>query len=103
MRQPASGEGLTRTQAEAKLRAVIAETVAPPVVERVTVEEAGRHLIAHLDALGRKRATIESYESIVRVHLAPAFTGRALSSIEPEDVERSSARAEPPVTRRSRR
>jgi len=88
VRTPGTRDGLTRTMAEAKLRAVMAATIAAPiVVERVTVKDAGSQLIAHLDALGRKRATLEAYESIVRVHLAPFFAGRALSSIEPEDIE----------------
>jgi integrase len=88
IRTPGTREGLTRTQAEAKLRTLMTETLAPAVVERVTVEDAGQRLIAHLDALGRKRATIESYESILRVHLAPFFGQRSLSSIASDDVER---------------
>ena len=88
VRTPGTRDGLTRTMAEAKLRAVMADTnAAPALVERVTVQDAGRQLLAHLDALGRKRATLEAYESIVRVHLAPFFAGRALSSIKPEDIE----------------
>jgi hypothetical protein len=87
IREPGARDGLTKTMAEKRLREEMAK-VAPPVVERVTVKDAGDRLVAHLEALGRKPATIEAYESIVRVHLAPFFAGRALSSIEPEDIER---------------
>ncbi|MGZ4217843.1 MAG: hypothetical protein ACXVFQ_16045 [Solirubrobacteraceae bacterium] len=39
----ALGDGMTKTMAEAKLRALISELVPPPpVVERLTVEEAAR-------------------------------------------------------------
>lgn len=87
VRQPGTTDGLTRTQAEARLRTLIAEGVGPEVVERLTIEDAGRRLIVHLQGLGRKRATLESYESIVRVHLAPFFGERPLPRITPEQVE----------------
>jgi integrase len=81
-----NGHGLNRREAERKLREVM-EQVAPPPASRVTVREAGERLVAHLEALGRKRATIEAYESLLRVHLAPFFAGRSLDAIRPEDVE----------------
>ena len=61
--------------------------IAPPPASRVSVQEAGQQLIAHLGTLGRKRATVEAYESLLRVHLATFFTGRSLDAIRPEDVE----------------
>jgi integrase len=59
----------------------------PPPRSRVGVAEAGEQLIAHLQALGRKAATIEAYESLLRIHLAPYFTGRSLDAITGDDVE----------------
>src|SRR5438045_3342852 len=48
-------DGLTRPQAEAELRRLIAEIqVAPMVGERLTVREIGARYLAHLDAAGRK-------------------------------------------------
>jgi integrase len=91
IRQPGSRDGLTKAQAEARLRKLMAEEVAPAITERLTVEQTGRHLIRHLDGLGRKRSTIESYESILRVHLVPYFGERELQRIGREDVEGFSA------------
>lgn len=87
-RQPGTREGLTRSQAEARLRRIIEDTAATPaVVERITVQQAGDRLLAQLAALGRKRATVQSYESILRVHLAPHFADQALAKITRHDVE----------------
>jgi hypothetical protein len=64
VRPPGAREGVTRTQAEARLRKLIEGALAaPPVVERVTVEQAGGRLLAQLATLGRKRSTTEGYES----------------------------------------
>lgn len=32
---------------------------APQVVERITIDQAGRQLISHLAAMGRKRSTVQ--------------------------------------------
>jgi len=53
----------------------------------VTVGEAAKRLIAHLSELGRKRSTLASYESCVRVHLVPFFGGRPLHRITRDQVE----------------
>lgn len=88
VRAVGSAEGLTRTQAEAKLRKLMEAVGQPAVAERVTVQDAGVRLIAHLKALGRKRSTTQSYESYLEIHLAPFFAGRALSTITATDIER---------------
>jgi Phage integrase, N-terminal SAM-like domain len=80
------GHGLDRADAEGRLRDLVSD-VAPPAHSRVTLEVAGRHLIEHLRALGRKPSTAESYESMIRVHLAPHFAGRSLDAITPDDLE----------------
>src|SRR4051794_17688441 len=87
VRQPGSNEGLTRTQAEAKLRTLMTQEAAAPVSERIAMDEAGKRLLDRLEALGRKRATIESYESVLRVHLSPFFGAKPLTRITPDDVE----------------
>jgi integrase len=88
-REPGSRYGLTKAQAESELRRAIDEARAtPPVAERLTVAEAGTRYLAHLDALGRRRSTLADYESTLRVHLAPFFSGRTLDSIDPLLVER---------------
>lgn len=81
-------EGLTRAQAEAELRRLMAEvTVARPTGERLTVAELGRRYMADLERRGRKRTTVIAVELAVRVHLEPFFGDRAVDSIKPEDVE----------------
>jgi integrase len=86
-RTPGSADGLTKPQAEARLREAMAQVSAPPVVERATVAQAGEQLLRHLEGLGRKRSTLQGYESFLRVHLAPHFGGRALDRITPAEVE----------------
>lgn len=85
-RSPGSTDGLSRTQAERKLRQLI-ESTRPLPPERLTVEEAGERLVGHLAELGRKRSTLMNYESCLRVHLVPFFGKRPLHRITRDDVE----------------
>ena len=89
MRQPGSREGMTKTQAEAKLRDLISETstAPPPAAEGMTVEQVGLRLITQLKAKNRKPSTVENYESYLRVHLAPHFGETPVSEITVDDVE----------------
>jgi integrase len=68
-------------------RRIEAELPAPTVVDRLTVGDGGARLLAHLESLGRKRSTQQSYESFLRVHLAPHFGERPLARIGHDDVE----------------
>ncbi len=86
-RQPGSRDGLTRKQAEAALRRLMASEVRAAPEERLTIEEAGERLIDHLAALGRKRSTLEDYRSILRVHLEPHFGARAIDRIGRSEVK----------------
>jgi hypothetical protein len=71
---PSISDGLTRTQAEAELRKMIG-AIGPGAAraERVTIAEAGELLVERTHAMGRKRASVETYESCVRVQLSPFF------------------------------
>jgi integrase len=90
-REPGSGHGLTRRQAEERLRRLMARA-APPAPDRRTLAElADEHLIG-LRALGRKPTTLAAVESAARVHLVPFFDRRAPERIEPGDVEAFIAR-----------
>jgi integrase len=81
-------DGLTRRQAEAELRRLIAEVTATrPAGERLSVGEVATRYLADLERRGRKRTTLMAVELAVRVHLTPFFGDRALDSIRPEDVE----------------
>lgn len=87
-RLPATREGLTRSQAEAELRKLIGSvTVAQARRERMTIAEAGELLVASSITRGLKRSTVMSYESVVRVHLAPFFGSRPLDRIGRREVE----------------
>jgi integrase len=81
-------EGLTRTQAEAELRRLIGSIDHATVTrDRVTIAEVGALLVEHRRAQGRKRTTIEAYESMIRVHLSPVFARRTLDRIGRREVQ----------------
>lgn len=80
-------DGLTRPQAEAELRRLMAEVqVTPTVGHSLTVGAAGERYLRHLVRAGRKRSTVTAVESALRVQLVPFFTGKALDTIRHEDV-----------------
>src|SRR4051794_25203152 len=68
-RAPGTSEGLTRSQAEARLRRMMEEVVYTAPAERLTLVDAGIRYIDHLEALGRKRSTIKGYRTILATHL----------------------------------
>jgi integrase len=87
-REPGDRDGLTRRQAEARLRKLLDELAAAPrVVERMTLELAGQRYLTHLAALGRRRSTLMDYESYLRVHLAPWFDRIPLEKLDRQHVE----------------
>ncbi len=53
----------------------------------MTIAEAGELLVASSITRGLKRSTVMSYESVVRVHLAPFFGSRPLDRIGRREVE----------------
>src|SRR3954451_18263496 len=86
-RAEGSRDGLTRAQAEAELRRLMAEVQATPTVgHSLTVGEAGERYQRHLQRAGRKRSTIAAVESALRVQLEPFFGDKALDTIRHEDV-----------------
>ena len=89
VRTPHTRDGLTRPMAEKAMRGLRESADAAPVVsgERVTVEEAGRRLIAHREAQGLKKSTLEGYRSYLTQHLAPYFGTKPLGKITADDVE----------------
>jgi integrase len=81
-----SRDGLTRAQAEARLRELIGETAARPTGERLTVAEAARRYLIAAERKRRKPSTVQNVDSEVRTHLAPFFGDRSMDRIAPEDV-----------------
>jgi integrase len=86
VRSTATPDGLTRKQAETRLRELMAETIAP-VDRQLTFEVAGAHYLRHLEqVMQRKRTTIQDYRIMLRRHLGPFFAKRPLGAIEPGDI-----------------
>lgn len=87
-REPGGREGLTRAQAERELRRRI-EGERPVVRARLTIEDAGRRYLEHLEhVLERKPTTIGDYRYMLGGHIVPFFGSKALERIEPTDVNR---------------
>lgn len=87
MRSAAKPDGLTREQAEARLRELMAETVAPSPDRQLTFGVAAAHYLRHLEeVMQRKRTTVQDYRIMLRRHLGPFFGKRPLDAIEPGDI-----------------
>jgi integrase len=85
-RPPGTREGLTRSQAEARMRELMAVTQLPAPTERLTLEEVGRRYVRHLDeVMQRKPSTIKDYRIIVARHLGPFFGAAEIRKLTPED------------------
>lgn len=83
--------GMSRTDASRALAAAMSEhAVATPgaVESAATVVDAGRGLIAEVKRLGRKKATVQDYDSMLRVHLTPFFKDTMLSAVDRAQVKR---------------
>lgn len=83
-RAPGSREGLTRTEAERRLRRLMDETRATSTAhERLTLAEAGERYLVHLSGvMERKATTVQDYTIMLNRHLAPFFAGRGLDRID---------------------
>jgi integrase len=87
-RAVATRDGLTRTQAEAELRRLIGAIDELAIAtHRATVAEGGGLVLARARARGRKKSTVMSYESVVRVHLVPFFGEKPLQQIGRREIE----------------
>ena len=87
-RIPSTRDGLTRAQAERELRRMMAE-VCPRQApgERLTITAVGGQYLRHLEARGRKHATVVGVESALRVHLVPFFAEKPIDKIRTDEVE----------------
>jgi integrase len=86
-RKAGTREGLTRAQAEKKLRELMA-TIEPtrPASDALTMADLGQRYLANLIRRGRKKATTVALESILRIWLEPFFADRDVRRITVEDV-----------------
>ncbi len=86
-RTPGERDGLTKAQAEKRLRELRA-SVSPPLNERATIADAGTELKRRLEVRGRKKSHRLTVASDLRNHIEPFFGEQELSRIEPRDIER---------------
>jgi len=88
-RQPGSKEGLTKGQAEARLRALLEEVrVAPAITERITLATAAFRRIDHIEhVMERKATTIQDYRIMLSKHFEPFFGDRRIEAVTPDHVQ----------------
>src|SRR5215210_2904617 len=86
-REPGGDTGLTRKQAERRLRELMAESLPPRRTDALSFEAAATQYLSHLEeVMERKRTTIQDYRIILRRHLAPYFGRKAIDTIAPHDI-----------------
>lgn len=87
VRKPSTRDGLTKTQAEAQLRALMSEMTAPPVTDRMTVSEVADRLLPYLEAKGRKPSTLRAYRSKLKAQINPQMGDRPVARVTRGEVE----------------
>jgi integrase len=86
-RRRGTGEGLNRTQAEARLRELMVRERPPAAGSRVSFASAAELMLRDLEGLGRKPTTLDNYRSILRSHLLPKFGEVAVSQVKKSEIE----------------
>jgi integrase len=87
-RRPGTRDGLTRAQAEARLRELMAHTVVPTSPERLTFDEVGQRYVRHLEeVMQRKGTTIQDYRIMLRLHLGPYFGSTHIVKLDARDID----------------
>jgi hypothetical protein len=86
-RRVGSTDGITRAEAERRLRELMAKVVVASAPDRTFALAAALHLEA-LTAKGRPRSHVETVESHVRVHLLPYFGSRPIDRLDYEQITR---------------
>lgn len=83
-----STDGLTRSQAEKKLRVLMeGESFAAAADKRLTIEVAGKRYLRHLaDVMERKPSTVSDYGYMLNAHLVPFFGERKLDRLNADVV-----------------
>lgn len=86
-RRRSTGRGLTRTEAEAELRRMMARERPPAPEASVPFTAAAEHMLHHLETLDRKQTTLTNYRSILRAQLIPSLGDVAMHRITTQRVE----------------
>lgn len=85
-REPGGRDGMTRTQAERRLRRLMDEVRHAPPERKMTVEDAGAAYLHHVEhVMLRKPSTVQDYQSILSAHLIPYFAARDIAKIKADD------------------
>lgn len=81
-----SADGLTRKQAEARLRRLMEEVRYTTPERRMTIREAGDSYLHHVEhVMRRKPSTVQDYKCILNAHLVPFFGEKQIDRIKPDD------------------
>lgn len=81
-------DGLTKAQAEARLRDVIQSVERAPAIEHArTVEAAAAAWLEHLAQAGAKDSTVRAYRAAMNKWFLPTLGSRSLDRVTPSDVE----------------
>ena len=95
MRGSEHPEGLTAPQAERRLRQMQHEEELTPRLARgpdvSTVDDVTKSLRQRLRVRGLRPSSLESYESIQRVHLSSLLGSRPITTVDTDDIEAFSA------------
>ncbi len=93
VRTPHRPDGLTKTQAESRLRDLIREVAASaPVAHARTLEAAADAWLEHLEANGTKASSVRAYRAALDRWFLPTLKTRSLDRITTADVEHSMSR-----------
>lgn len=86
-RKPGTRDGLTRTQAEARLRRMMEEVSFAAPERRMTFADVDDRYLHHVEhVMERKPSTVHDYRLMLRGHLAPFFAGKPIEKITVDDV-----------------
>jgi integrase len=88
VRSPHQPDGLTKAQAETRLRDLMATAaVAAPVDYARTLSAAADAWLAHLEATGTKASSVRAYRAALRKWFLPSLKDRSLDRVTEADVE----------------
>ena len=93
VRTPHEPDGLTKSQAEARLRDLIVTVqAAAPVEHACTLDVATEAWTTHLEATGAKASTVRAYRAALDKWFLPTLGARSLDRVTESDVEHAMAR-----------
>lgn len=86
VRQPGTRTGLTKAQAEKRLRTFMAEVTYTPPAARLSFREVAERYLDHVQVVRqRKPTTVSDYRSMLNAHLDPYFGATAIERTTADD------------------